>query len=124
MMINAISWVEIPVDDFERAKAFYSAIYDFEMPVMDMEGTLMGILLSDQEKGVGGAIVKGVNHKPSKEGVKVYLNGGNDLNTVLDRVEAAGGKIVLKKTVISPEMGNYASFEDTEGNEISLFSQG
>ena len=32
MVTNAISWFEIPVDDFERARTFYSAIFDYEMP--------------------------------------------------------------------------------------------
>ena len=124
MMTNAINWFEIPVDDFERARKFYNTIYDFEMTEMDMEGTRMGMLPHDQENGVGGAIIHGDNFKPTKDGVKVYLNGGNDLSVVLDRVENAGGKVILPKTMIGPEMGHYAAFEDTEGNEIRLFSQG
>ena len=122
-MTNAVSWVEIPVDDFNRAKSFYGKIYDYEMPEMAMEVTKMGILPHDQEKGVGAAIVHGDNFRPTKDGVKVYLNGGDDLSQVLDKVEAAGGKVVLGKTMISPEMGYYAAFIETEGNEIRLFSQ-
>ena len=34
-------------------------------------------------------------YMPTAQGVKVYLNGGDDLNTVLRKVEAAGGKVVL-----------------------------
>ncbi len=33
---DAISWFEIPVSDFARAKTFYQVIFDFEMPEMDM----------------------------------------------------------------------------------------
>ncbi|WP_395094316.1 nitrilase-related carbon-nitrogen hydrolase [Armatimonas sp.] len=33
MVTHAINWFEIPVSDFERAKAFYSAIFAYEMPV-------------------------------------------------------------------------------------------
>ena len=32
MLDNAITWFEIPVTDFERAKKFYSTIYDYQMP--------------------------------------------------------------------------------------------
>src|SRR3954451_9581130 len=104
MLHNAISWFEIPVNDFNRAKKFYSKIYDFEMPEMVMGNSRMGFLLYQQEKGgVGGAIVEGLEYVPSKEGTKLYLNGGNDLQTVLDRVEAAGGKIITQKTLISPD---------------------
>ena len=55
MTKNAISWFEIPVQDFERAKTFYSAIFDYEMPEMPMEGFRMGILPHDRDGGgVGG----------------------------------------------------------------------
>lgn len=123
MQKNAISWVEIPVSDFERAKKFYSAIYDYEMPEMMMGPFRMGFLLYDQEnQGIGGAIVHGEGNIPSDKGVKVYLNGGNDLNTVLNRVEKAGGKIIVPKMQITPELGYFASFIDSEGNMISLHS--
>jgi predicted enzyme related to lactoylglutathione lyase len=120
---NAVSWVEIPVDDFQRAKKFYSEIFDFQMPEMQMGPALMGFFLMDQQGGgVGGAIVKSESHVPSKQGSKVYLNGGSDLNVVLNRIEAAGGKTVLPKTEITPEIGYFAIFEDTEGNEVCLHS--
>ena len=41
MFQNAVNWVEIPVLNFDRAKSFYSTIYDFEMPEM-----MMGPLVS------------------------------------------------------------------------------
>ena len=122
-MKNAVSWVEIPVLDFERAKAFYSAIYDYEMQEMEMGPTRMGFFLCDQENdGVGGAVVRGEDNAPSKTGPRVYLNGGEDLTLILNRVTAAGGKIIAEKIEISPDFGYYATFEDTEGNYISLHS--
>lgn len=125
MTTNAIAWVEIPVTDFERAKAFYSKIFDYQMPDMEMGPYKMGFLLYDQEKGgIGGAIVQGEGCVPTSHGSKVYLNGGNDLQVVLDRVAAAGGQIVTPKTEITPEFGYYATFADTEGNHISLHSMG
>jgi len=41
---------------------------------------------------------------------------------ILDKVEAAGGKITLPKTLISPENGFMAIIIDTEGNRIGLHS--
>ena len=124
MMKNAVSWIEIPVSDFDRAKKFYSAIYDFDMPEMQMGPNRMGFLLYDQQGGgIGGAIVQGEGYEPSALGAKVYLNGGNDLNTVLNRVTVAGGKIILPKTEIAPGLGHFAIFEDVEGNQVSLHSQ-
>lgn len=123
MLKDAVAWIEIPVSNFERAKKFYSAIYDFEMPEVQMGPNRMGFLLYDQSGGgIGGAIVEGPGYVPSDNGSKVYLNAGTDLNLVLKRVEKAGGKVVMAKTLVTPELGYFASFTDPEGNELSLHS--
>ncbi len=124
MLHNAINWFEIPVSDFDRAKKFYSTIYDFEMPEMPMGPIRMGFLLHDRDNGgIGGAIVHGEGYTPATNGAKVYLNAGSDLLTVLNRIEAAGGKVILGKTPIGDgSFGQIAIFEDTEGNHVSLHS--
>ncbi len=121
---DAISWFEIPVSDFARAKSFYQTIFDFEMPEMDMGPIKMGILLHDQENGgVGGAICCGEGYKAAgNDGLKAYLNGGKDLNVVLNRVAGAGGALVMPKTEIAPGMGYMAFFTDSEGNVVGLHS--
>jgi predicted enzyme related to lactoylglutathione lyase len=120
---NVLSWFEIPVTDFERARAFYSQIFDFDMPKMQMGANMMGFFLMDQNAGgIGGAICQGQGYVPAQNGTLVYLNGGSDLNIVLNRVEKAGGKIVLPKTLINPELGFFAIFIDSEGNKVALHS--
>jgi hypothetical protein len=123
-LINSINWVEIPVLNFVRAKEFYSRIYDYEMFETTMASGRMGFLPMDPEsQGIGGAIVQGNGYIPTALGVKVYLNGGKDLQTVLNRIESAGGDIIVPKTKISDELGFFAVFQDTEGNHISLHSR-
>ncbi len=124
MLHNAVAWFEIPVSDFARAKAFYSTIFDYEMPEMLMGHLQMGFLLYDQAKGgIGGAIVKAARgYVPSHEGSKVYLNGGKNLSVVLDRVVAAGGQVVNEKFLIAPGMGYVGGFQDSEGNLVYLHS--
>ena len=80
--------------------------------------------IDDMITGVGGAVVdSGGFHKPSAtNGPLIYLNGNPDLQLVLDKVEAAGGKIMVPKTEISPEYGCMAVIIDTEGNRIGLHS--
>jgi uncharacterized protein len=82
MTTNAINSFEIPVTDFDRAKRFYSAIFDFDMPEMQMGPNRMGFLLHEQGKGVGGAILAGEGYLPAKTGTVVYLACGSDLRTV------------------------------------------
>lgn len=123
ILTNAISWFEIPVDNFDRAKKFYSLIYDYDMPEQMMGNSRMGFLISNAENGgIGGAIVAGDGNKPAADGTLAYLNGGSDLEIVLNRVETAGGKILLPKTQISPEIGYFAIFMDSEGNRLALHS--
>ncbi|MFN0034313.1 MAG: VOC family protein [Saprospiraceae bacterium] len=123
---SAISWFEIPVLDFPRAQKFYQAIFDTQIEEMQMGPFRMGMFPYDRDNnGVGGAICHSEGYKPAGgDGVKVYLNGGDDLNTVLNRVAGAGGSIVMPKTEIAPGMGNMAFFNDTEGNVVGLFSMG
>jgi predicted enzyme related to lactoylglutathione lyase len=122
MTVNAINWFEIPVADFARAKQFYSAIFDFDMPDMMMGPAQMGFLLHEQGKGVGGAIIKVDGQTPSATGTLAYLACGNDLAVVLGRVEAAGGAILVPKTLIAEGMGYFAHFRDSEGNRVGLHS--
>ena len=40
-----------------------------------------------------------------------------------EKIESQGGKTLMNKTQISPEIGYMAYFLDTEGNRIALHSQ-
>jgi len=122
-MINAINWFEIPVTDFARAKKFYETLFNAEIMEMPFPGGKYGMLPCDMEKGIGGGIVQGEGFTPSDTGSIVYLNGGDDLNIPLGRIEQAGAKILLPKTSIG-ENGFMAHFIDTEGNRVALHSMG
>ena len=118
-MKNWVNWFEIPAADFKRAVQFYSAIFNVEFHVMDMMGTKMAMFPSD---GGGGAIVTGDDYTPASDGTLIYLNGGDDLNDVFNKVEKNGGKAIVPKTQISEDMGYFAMFIDTEGNKMALHS--
>lgn len=120
-MKHLISWVEIPATNFERAITFYKQVLGQDITEMDMFGTKMGLFASDSET-VSGAIVQGEGYTPSTEGPLVYLNGGEDLQAILDKVEPNHGKVIVAKTQISPEMGYFGLFIDTEGNKMGLHS--
>ena len=124
-MNSAISWFEIPAVNLERAQQFYETIFSISLIPMDMPNIKMRMFpIDDMNSGVGGAIVdSGGFHKPSlTEGPLLYLNANPDVQQVLDKVEAGGGKILVPKTSISPEYGFMAVLLDTEGNRIALHS--
>lgn len=120
-MKNPVSIVEIPVSDLSRAMVFYKAILAIDIEEVDMGGVKMGVLPSDG-RTVSVILAKGNDYKPSVEGALVYLNAGDDLQVVLNKIEPNGGKVIVPKTEISPEMGFFAIFIDTEGNKIGLHS--
>jgi predicted enzyme related to lactoylglutathione lyase len=120
-MDHLSNWIEIPVADMKRAKRFYGELLGVALNEMQMGGN--GYALFElKDRFNAGCLVKGKGYVPSKQGVLVYLNGGDDLSTVLARVAKAGGTILLEKTFLSKEAGRIAYFADPEGNKIGLQS--
>jgi hypothetical protein len=121
-MANNLNWFEIPVSDFDRAKKFYELLLDAKIEKMVWGPTIMGFFPAQNQSDLGGAIVSGEGYVPSDKGVLIYLNGGDDLNNMLSRVEKAGGKVLVPKTIISEDYGFFALFTDSEGNKLALHS--
>jgi len=113
-----VSWFEIPAYDILRASQFYNAIYNMEMETNYNGDYAMAFFPAD--KGIGGAIVTGPGCIPNDTGILIYLNAGSDLDSVLGRVELAGGRVIMPKTLISPTAGSFALFIDSEGNRLAL----
>ena len=124
-MKHAISWFEIPSTDLDRATRFYETIFNVQLFPLDIAQIKMRMFpIEDPATGIGGAVVyaEGFYHPSESHGPLVYLNANPDVQIVLDRIEAAGGKILVPKTEISPEHGYMGIFLDTEGNRIGLHS--
>lgn len=121
---NAISWFEIPTKDLDRAQKFYETIFQIRMTALDVAQIKMRMFPLEDPNGIGGALVYNEQFYKSSptDGPLVYLNANPDVQHVLSRVEAAGGKILVPKTMISPEHGHMAMFTDTEGNRVALHS--
>lgn len=118
---NFVSWFEIPAINFQQAVDFYNHIFKIDMETQLDDNYAMAFFPA--ENGIGGSIVTGPNSIPSPLGPLVYLNAGEDLNPVLDRVEEAGGRIVMNKTLIDDDSGYFAIFIDSEGNKLALHSK-
>lgn len=124
-MQHAISWFEIPSTDLDRATAFYEAIFQVKLIPMDIAQIRMRMFpVDDPMTGIGGAVVHadGFYQPSATDGPLIYLNANPDVQAVLDRVEAAGGQVLVPKTQISEEHGYMGIFLDPEGNRIGLHS--
>lgn len=117
--INPVIWFEIPVVDMERGKAFYEAVFDQKLTVVDMGQRQMAMFPMEMGGlGVSGALVKEEHFVPSYAGTMIYFST-DDITAILNRVIANKGKELIPKTSIG-EYGFCAYFEDSEGNRIGL----
>ncbi|MFA8435371.1 MAG: VOC family protein [Marinifilaceae bacterium] len=112
-------WFEIPVLEMDRARDFFETIFETSIEIHDMGSLKMGIFPHGE---VGCALCQNEWYQPGQEGPLVYMDAGPDLQNVLDRVEEAGGKVIVPKKLISEEHGFMAVFIDTEGNRLALHS--
>lgn len=120
-MKSFVSIFEIPATDIARAVSFYEAILGVSIERMDFPEMEMGVFPYEGQV-VTGVIMKGEGYQPSANGVTIYLNGGDNLQIILDKVEKSGGKIVIPKTPHADESGFFAVFLDSEGNKMGLHS--
>ena len=116
-----VSWFEIPAVNFQQAVDFYNHIFRIDMEKNFNGNYAMAFFPTDD--GVAGAVVAGPGSTPGDSGPLLYLSAGKDLNLVLEKVEEAGGRIVMSKTLISKEAGYFAIFIDSEGNKLALHSK-
>ena len=120
-MNTYLSMFEIPVTDLSRAIQFYEAVMGLKIEKMEMEGMEMGILPYENQS-ITAVLMKAEGYRPSADGITVYLNAGDNLQPMLDRVEPNGGKIIIPKTAHADESGYFAIFLDSEGNKLGLNS--
>lgn len=119
-----VGWFEIPVTDMDRAKKFYDTVFDIEISIHNLDGLKMGWFpVAPDKKGITGSLVEHESYVPSAtDGAVLYFTSANVANE-LDRVIAAGGKILQNKKPIGEGHGFMAVFLDCEGNRIALHSQ-
>jgi predicted enzyme related to lactoylglutathione lyase len=123
---NIVGWFEIPVVNMERAMKFYETVLEIKLELHKMGPLDMAWFPGKPgTAGATGSLCFNEQfYKPSMTGTLVYMTApSGDLANELGRVEAAGGKIIVPKTQISPEHGYMAVCADTEGNRVALHSQ-
>ncbi len=113
--MNQFCHVELAARDFEKVKKFYGEIFDWKfeyIPPMDY-------LMFNVEGGIGGGFDKSMKAS-TESGPMIHIQVG-DIDATLKKVENYGGKVLRPKTLISPDIGSFAVFHDTEGNRMGIF---
>ena len=121
---NAVGWFEIPVISMARAIRFYETVFEYKLERHQMKEIDMAWFPFADLPGAPGTLVFHKEfYKPSTDGVLIYLTSpSGDLSNELAKIESAGGKIVVPKTLITEDIGFMAVFIDSEGNRIALHS--
>jgi len=128
MKQNVVCWFEIPVLDMDRAVKFYEEVFQFKIGVQSFGKELMGwfpVPESHEAPNAGGSLIYNPDYyQPNPNGALLYFaSQTDDVNDELSRVEAAGGKVIVNKRQITPEIGYMGAFIDTEGNRIAVHSR-
>ncbi len=96
-MADLIVWVDIPVTDMARAKAFYSALLG--APVADMPGTEGTVALLPMEgEGSGADLALGEGQVPSAQGCTIDLNTDGSAGDAGQGEPAAAGSWRRKRS--------------------------
>ena len=113
-MSGKVVHFEIPIDDSDRAVAFYRLALGWDLEQwgpLEFWNTRIG-----EGEGIEGALAK---RAPESPGLIFYISV-DDIETALRAIEAAGGRRLTEAMPI-PTFGFSAHFEDSEGNRVGLF---
>lgn len=110
---------EIPVDDPERAIAFYRQVFDWSIATWD--GPMDYWLCStgpEGELGIDGALTRREGRTPQPGSAINIVVAVGSVDDVTARIEKAGGVLVTEKLPV-PGVGWIVGFLDTEGNRLA-----
>ena len=114
-MANTVSWFEVVGQDGQKLRNFYADVFgwQFQMPE-GLEGVDYG-MTDPSQTGIGG----GIGTTPAGAGHATFYVEVDDPQATLDKIESAGGKVVMPVTEMP--MVTLAQFEDPEGHLVGLF---
>jgi len=115
-MTSRVIHFEIPIDDPDRAGAFYHDVFDWTISKWGPIDYWTMTTGTEPGPGAEGALTP---RSEAPEGVVIYV-GVDDIEEAMARVTAAGGTLESEKMPI-PTVGWNARVRDPEGNLIGLF---
>lgn len=122
MAVNPVGWFEIYVQDMERARRFYEAVFRTTLQKLNSPGPheMWAFPMAADAGGASGALIRMPGVGSGNGGTMVYFSCA-DCADEAGRVVQAGGRIENPKMSIG-EYGFVAHAIDTEGNMFGLHS--
>jgi predicted enzyme related to lactoylglutathione lyase len=122
MVDHTIIHFEIPADNVEKIKTFYTDLFGWKiqkLPGMEyysIETVPVDEKGNTERPGVNGGLYK--REQPQQQALNyVYVESVEEYSK---KVTSLGGQIVVQKTEI-PDMGWFAVAKDPEGNVFGIF---
>ena len=119
---------EIPADDVERAKKFYSDLFGWKMEKWHRTGSTDSsssnmeywIINTTDDKGnkasIGGGMMK---RQEQHQHITDFIDV-NSVDEYSSKIDKLGGKVVVSKMGV-PGMGYFAVCHDTENNSFGIW---
>ncbi len=117
MRHGKIDYLEYPSSDLQATKAFFRAAFGWEFTDYGPEYTAF----AEQGLHGGGGFYLAELSSKSNQGAALAVFYSDDLQATLNKVEAAGGKIV--KPIFSFPGGSRFHFEEPSGNEFAVWTE-
>jgi len=118
-LMPTIVHFDVPAEDVERAKIFYSALLGWKYESYpEMQYNLITTTNLDGTPGVGGGM--GKRMEPSQRMLNYF--GVSSIDAAMNQVKTLGGKVLTEKMAV-PGMGFLATCMDTEGNMFGLWQE-
>jgi len=117
-MANPFVHVELNTNDPEKAKAFYSKLFHWDLEEMPNPAVPSGTYtIVKVGTGTGGGIMKQVPGGPT--GWLAYV-AVDDIHAATEKAKSLGGKIMKGVTEV-PGMGWFSFIEDPTGSVLGLW---
>jgi len=108
---------EIPVDNPDRAEAFYKNVFGWSFNHYEGAPTYYGLAgTGDSTPGIDGALFQ-----RDADSVTTLTMSVDSIEDALSTIESNGGTVLQGKTAV-PGIGWFATCEDTEHNKFGLFT--
>jgi predicted enzyme related to lactoylglutathione lyase len=114
----SLVWFEIPAENFERARTFYSGLFGWKINPFPAMKDYWHIDTGGNDASPDGALMA---RMCPEHPVTNYISV-ESVTRAMAKVEKLGGKVHKGKTAV-PQMGYFAICQDTENNVFALWER-
>jgi len=113
---SSLVWFEIPADNHERAKKFYSSLFGWKITPFPSMPDYQHIDTGGADASPDGGLMTRMHPTHT---ITTYISVPS-VTRFMAKVEKLGGTICKPKTAV-PQMGYFAICQDTENNAFAIW---